>query len=182
MNWSEWGRLTRFHESSRLALARERRLWVELELANADTAVIRVTSGERTFQASVAQHREAIADESLLNVSILVYSYALAEAAVEDLLRSSAMAGIERWGDAVLTRAGGSWDQVEGGRSGASEVAVVRNLIAHGERTYTQLALDRVIAAGKAPTWRVGDPLRVGYEDVLSYRARLKSLLRKAKL
>jgi hypothetical protein len=182
MNWGEWGRLTRFHESSRLALARERRLWSELELANANAAVIRVTSGERTFQASVAQHREAIADEALLNVSILVYSYALAEAAVEDLLRNPSLSGIERWGEAALVRAGRSWGQVEGGRSGASEVAVVRNLIAHGETSYTQQALERVIAAGKAPTWAVGDPLRVGYEDVLSYRARLKSLLRKAKL
>lgn len=184
MKWSEWGRLTRFHESSRLALAREQRLWSELELADADSAMVRVQNGERTYQATVAQHRGAIADEWLLNASILIYSYALAEAAAEEVLGpgSTDAGGIETWGTALLSRAGNSWDTVEGGQGGVVETAIVRNLLAHGEAAYTQSSLNRLMAVGGIPTWAPGDPLRLTYEDVLTHRARLKSLLRNGTL
>lgn len=73
MIWDEWGSLTRFHESARLALAREQRLWNELQLANAESATVRVQNGDRIYQATVAQHRSAVADEQWLGASVLLF-------------------------------------------------------------------------------------------------------------
>jgi hypothetical protein len=184
MVWDEWGRLTRFHESARLAFAREGRLWNELELANADSATVRIKNGDRTYQASVAQHRRAVADEQLLGASVLLYSYALAESAAEDLLGPGAnvSSGIEKWGDALLKKAGNSWVNVEGGKAGVVETAIVRNAIAHGDTSYTESNVNRILQAGGAPTWKAMDPLRLDYDSILKYRKCLKSLLRCGKV
>ena len=184
MIWNEWGRITRFHESARLALVREQRLWNELQLDNAEDATIRVENGDRTYQATVAQHRRAVSDEQLLSASVLIYSYALAEAAAEDLLGpgTTASSGIEYWGESLLMRAGNSWHTVEGGKAGVVEVAIVRNAVAHGYSTYSASSVARLAQIGHTPNWQAGDLLRLDYDSTLQYRAWLKSLLRNGRV
>jgi hypothetical protein len=184
MIWEEWGRLTRFHESARLAFAREERLWNELQLSNADSATVLIQSGDRTYQVSVGQHRSAIADEQLLGASVLLYSYALAEAAVEEVLGSGATekGGIENWSEDLLKKAGNSWNSVEGGKAGVVETAIVRNAIAHGATSYTQSDVNRILQVGGAPAWKAMDSLRLDYDSILEYRKCLKSLLRCGKV
>lgn len=181
MIWTEWGRLTRFLESARIAFARESKLWESLELADATSAKIRTENGKATYQATLAQHREAVSDALLLNASVLLSYYALAEAAAADKLGLddvSDVGGIEVWGQRLLDAAGASWQDVKDGKAGAVEVAVVRNAIAHGDRTYTQRGINRLQAAGVQVSINPGAPLQLDYASLHEYRARLRSLLR----
>ncbi|WP_144329367.1 hypothetical protein [Tepidimonas charontis] len=181
MIWTEWGRLTRFLESARIAFARESQLWESLELADASSAKIRTENGKATYQVSLEQHRQAVSDTWLLNASILLSYYALAEAAAADKLGLddvTDVGGIEVWGQRLLDAAAANWHDVKDGKAGAVEVAVVRNAIAHGDRTYTQRSINRLQAAGVQVSVSPGAPLQLDYTALHEYRARLKSLLR----
>lgn len=185
MVWNEWGRLTRFLESARVAFGREDNLWGALELADAASAKVRVLNGDAKYQVSLAQHREAVSDSWLLHASVLVCYYALAEAAAGDKLGVDDVAclgGIEVWGQRLLDAVKADWNQVKAGKAGAVEVAVVRNTIAHGERSYSQSALNRLHSAGGVSTANVNDPVVLDYATLHEYRSRLKSLLRVAQV
>ncbi len=179
MVWTEWGRLTRFLESARIAFAREYALWGALELANPASAEVCVVNGRATYRASLDQHREAVSDSWLLHASVLLSYYALAEAAAADTLGDPdvAVGGIEIWGRRLLDAATADWEAVKAGKAGAVEVAVVRNTVAHGERCYSQRGVNRLQAAG-AVTAKPGDRVVLDYATLLEYRARLRSLLR----
>lgn len=181
MVWSEWGRLTRFLESARIAFAREHELWGALELADTVSAKIRVKNGEASYQASLIQHREAVSDGWLLHASALLWYYALAEAAAAVKLSVDDIAdigGIEVWGQRLLDAANADWIDVKAGKAGAVEVAVVRNTIAHGERCYSQRGINRLLAAGAVNAAQPGASVVVDYSTLHEYRARLRSLLR----
>lgn len=181
MIWTEWGRLTRFLESARIAFARESKLWESLELADASSAKIRTENGKATYQASLEQHRQAVSDTWLLYASLLLSYYALAEAAAADKLGLddvTDVGGIEVWGQRLLDAAAANWQDVKDGKAGAVEVAVVRNTIAHGDRTYTQRGINRLQAAGGQVSVSPGSPLQLDYAALHEYRARLRSLLR----
>ncbi|WP_018879211.1 hypothetical protein [Thioalkalivibrio sp. ALE9] len=181
MVWTEWGRLTRFLESARIAFAREHQLWGALELADTASPKIHVKNDEATYQASLIQHREAVSDSWLVHASVLLSYYALAEAAAADKLGVDDVAdigGIEVWGQRLLEAANADWKDVKDGKAGAVEVAVVRNAIAHGERCYSQRGINRLTASGIATTADPGAPVLVDYPARHEYRARLRSLLR----
>lgn len=182
--WDEWGRLTRFLESTRIALAREDMLWRELELKNSEDAKLRVVNGKRNYEVFLSQHRDAVADEWILFASALMYSYALVEAVAEDSLGKppSKMGGVEVWAEALLQQAGNAWADVKGGKAGIVEVSIVRNIIAHGSKAYSQSDVNRILAAGGAIEWKQGDAAVLTYDVVTDFRARLKSLLRVCKL
>lgn len=179
--WEEWGRLTRFLESARIAFARESKLWESLELTDASSAKIRTENGKATYQATLKQHRQALSDTWLLYASLLLSYYALAEAAAADKLGLddvTDVGGIEVWGQRLLDAAAANWQDVKDGKAGAVEVAVVRNTIAHGDRTYTQRGINRLQAAGGQVSVSPGSPLQLDYAALHEYRARLRSLLR----
>jgi hypothetical protein len=185
MVWTEWGRLTRFLESARIAFAREYDLWGALELADPASAKVRVVNGDVTYQASLVQHREAVSDSWLLYASVLLSYYALAEAAAADKLGVDDVAdvgGIEAWGQRILDAATANWNAVKAGKAGAVEVAVVRNTVAHGDRFYSQRGVNRLQAAGVRPGATMGAPVLLDYTTLHEYRARLRSLLRVAQV
>ena len=185
MVWDEWGRLTRFFESSRIALAREATLWQSLELANPDDAFVRVESGSCTYQVSLAAHTEAVSDTWFLYASALLSYFALAESAAAEKLGLDDLVGLDGavdWGDRLLASAGTDWRKVHGGRLGMVEVAVVRNLIAHGDRMYSKRAVTRLTSFGVRPGPAVGDPVVLDDETFREFRARLKSLLNRCGL
>ena len=108
----------------------------------------------------------------------LVLSYALAEAAAVDRLGidSRIVAGIEDWGGRLLRAAGKDWQCVVGGRAGAIEVGVVRNVIVHGQNVIDEKNFTR-LEKGGSQAFALGDPVELTYDRVVAYRARLKSLL-----
>lgn len=180
MDWNEWGRLTRFMESARISFQREARLWQSLELQKPDEIKVHVNDDNSYYAVTLEQHCQAVNDEWLLFGLVLVASYALAESAASEKLGLTNIAdagGVENWGQRLLDGSGSKWSDVKDGKKGAVEVAVIRNLIAHGDRTYSQTAVNRLSAAG-VTNIEVGDPLVLTHTALKDYRARLKSLLR----
>lgn len=177
--WTEWGALTRFLESARVAFARERNLWSSLELADPDAVKITTTTGPRRYEVALKNHMAAVDDEVTLYASVLIHTYALAESAAcrQLAIDSRTAGGIESWGGKLLSTHGRDWSGVFEGESGAVEVAVVRNAFAHGTRLIDDAAETRLAAAGAAPR-ASGDAVSLEYEELRQYRDRLRSLLR----
>ena len=173
--YGEWGRLTRFLESARLAFARERDLWVSLGV---DEQVRISASG---YNVAVRKHIDAVEDGEMLHASVLLHSYALAESAAADRLAMDlrSLRGIEDWGARLLSANDCDWSEVKGGLAGAVEVAVVRNAFAHGSRAVDPPARARLLAAG-ARTRPVGSVVTLPYSQLREFRARLLSLLNAA--
>lgn len=84
--WDQWGRITRFLESARLAFARERNLWTSLELEAVDDVKLSAPTGQGSYRVALAQHLRAVEDEDTLLGAVLIHSYAIAEAAASDRL------------------------------------------------------------------------------------------------
>ncbi len=184
MLWDEWGRITRFFESSRIALAREATLWKSLQLADPADAFVRVTTGSSTYQVSLEDHAAAVADTWFLYASALMSYYALAESAAADRLGLDDLVGcdgIADWGERLLESAGAKWRKPSE-RSRIVEVGVVRNLIAHGDRVYSKRAVAKLQTAGLSPCPAVGDPVVLDDDTFREYRTRLKGLLNRGGL
>lgn len=176
--WDRWGALTRSMMSTRVAIARERAFWEQLDFTNRSTLKIKATVGETRYPIRLVDHVGALDDEGTLMSATLVLSYALAEAAALERLdlESRSVAGIEDWGGRLLRASGRAWLDVTDGRAGAVEVGVVRNLIVHGQLAVDQKNLTRLESAG-SEAFRLGDAIDLTYERVVTYRARLRSLL-----
>lgn len=178
--WEEWGSLTRFLESARLAFARERRLWHSLELEDRATVFIKGPAAETgTYKVSLDQHVEAVDDEETLFASVLIHSYALAESVACDLLRldSRNAGGIEVWGSQLLNANDRNWGDVFDGKAGAVEVAVTRNAFAHGTRLVDASGEARLRSAGSS-LYVAGERVSLTYEQLCKSRVRLRSILR----
>lgn len=177
--WREWGLLTRFLESARLAFARERSLWHSLELHNRSAVKISAPTGPGHYKVPLDAHISVMDDEETLYASVLIHSYALAEAAARSHigLTPRQASGIEEWGTRLLAAQGRSWaDGVLDGHAGAVEVAVVRNAFAHGTRVIDEHAARRLQKAG-APERVLGDAVNLSYQELRLFRERLRSLL-----
>jgi hypothetical protein len=176
--WEEWGRITRFLESVRVALARERDLWMSLKLEAADDVKFVASTGRARYRVGISDHLAAIADDDTLYASVLIHSYAIAEFAATRRLGAGAREfhGIEDWGEQLLAANGATWDDVKGGRTGAVEVAIVRNAYAHGARRIDQTAAKRLRAAGVADAGD-GDLVALNHTKLKVFRGRLRDLL-----
>jgi hypothetical protein len=174
----EWGRLTRFLESGRLAFARERSLWASLGIDKPEKVRISAPEDQARYSVTLQKHIDAIDDVEVLHASVLVHSYALAEFAAFDRLGIAprTFRGIEDWGEELLKANGRDWTYVEGGLAGAVETAVVRNVFAHGSRTFDAEARRRLLRAG-ARLGPEGAPVTLTYSELREFRERLKSLL-----
>lgn len=176
--WDRWGALTRSMMSTRVAIARERAFWEQLDFTNKSTLKIKATVRETRYPIRLVDHVSALDDEGTLMAATLVLSYALAEsAALERLdLESRSVAGVEDWGGRLLRASGRAWSDVVDGRAGVVEVGVVRNLVVHGQGVVDQKNFARLEMAG-SPAFRLGETVELTYDRVVTYRARLRSLL-----
>ncbi|MDX6678358.1 MAG: hypothetical protein QOE31_2410 [Solirubrobacteraceae bacterium] len=176
--FEEWGRITRFLESARLAFARERNLWTGLEIATSDDVRLSAPAGQGIYKVRLSQHLAAIQDDETLFASVLIHSYALTEFAASDRLKvaSRDLGGIENWGGRLLETTKKDWTDVKGQKAGAVEVAVVRNALAHGSRTIDEVAAARLATVGVA-RYSPGDAVTLGHDELREFRARLLSLL-----
>ena len=177
--WTEWGALTRFLESARVAFARERNLWRSLELSDPESVQITTTTGLRRYEVGLTNHLAAVDDEVTLYASVLIHTYALAEAAAcrQLAIDSRSSGGIESWGKRLLDSNRRDWGGVFEGEEGAVEVAVVRSAFAHGTRVIDASSEARLAAVGAAPR-AAGGAVGLTYEELRQYRDRLRSLLR----
>ena len=176
--WQRWGAITRSLISTRIAVERERRFWEGLDFTNRTSVKIKTETRDGRFTLRLEDHTAALVDESILVASALVFSYSLAEsAAIERLgIESRACSGIEDWGSRLLNAVGRDWADVEGGRAGAVEIGVVRNLLVHGTDSVDDRSVARLEAAG-CTRFASGDSLALDYAVVGEYRSRLRNLL-----
>lgn len=181
--FAEWGRITRFLESGRLAFARERELWSSLELDQRDDLTITTATGPKNnYRVKLRQHLDALADEETFHAAVLLQSYALTTAAVSDHLAIDTRGGgIEQWGTSLLNQAGTDWNSVRDGLAGAVEVAVTRNAYAHGTRQLDPKAAARLERAG-ITNRPAGTAVTLTYPQLQTYRARLLSLMNAGQL
>ena len=176
--YDEWGRLTRFLESARLAFAREHDLWDSLSLRDPDEVRISAPGHLGTYNVALTQHLSAVRDNETLFTSVLIHSYALAESAAALHLGSTSSPGpsIEVWGAKLLQTTGDSWADVKGGQGGLVEVAVLRNTFVHGGRNVTRKDAERLTRVG-ITSRPAGSTVTLSYTDLREYRGRLLSLL-----
>src|ERR1043165_9674956 len=97
--WVDWRQLTRFHKSAIIAMNRE------VEFINETTHIeFTLNIGQSKYTAQRNEHLSTISDHRYLNSAIILYSYALAESAVGEILNidASNSGGIENWGEHLL--------------------------------------------------------------------------------
>jgi len=166
-----------------VAFARERSLWSTLEIARPGEVEISSAGASRRYRVRLEQHLAAVDDHQMLHASVLVHSYAVAEAAAGERLGldSRELGPIEDWGTELLARGGRGWDDVKDGSAGVVEVAVIRNAFAHGTDVIDERSALRLRAAGM--THRpAGSIVTLEYDELRTYRARLLSLLQVSRL
>lgn len=176
--YDEWKRLARFLESARMAFARERNLCTSLGIQAPEKFGISPPKDHPRYKVTLQEHIDATADTETLHASVLLHSYALAEAAaaIHLAINARTFGGIEDWGDRLLKANGRDWINVSGRLAGAVEIAVTRNAFAHGSRTLDPEAHARLLAAGAKPR-PVGSRVTLTYTDLRKFRGRLLSLL-----
>ncbi|AOK42552.1 hypothetical protein WL96_15465 (plasmid) [Burkholderia vietnamiensis] len=86
--------------------------------------------------------------------------------------------GVETWGTQILNDLGRAWSDVEGGKEGIVEAAVVRNALAHGQRHVSQGMLNRVAQSSGTLPWALGDAIVLDVARTKEYRHRFRSLMR----
>ncbi|MFN8151775.1 MAG: hypothetical protein U0R24_11710 [Solirubrobacterales bacterium] len=170
--WDEWQRLTRFLESTQVAYDREIQ---SLSSLRGNSLTVRSAG---TYEVPLDEHLATVKDKDILFASVLIHSYALAESAAATHLAIPLreLDGIEEWGTTLLENAGASWEQVDGGKAGAAEVAVARNAFAHANPELDAQAVNRLRRAG-AKGHTIGDPVSLHYGALQQYRKRLRVLL-----
>lgn len=170
--WDEWERLTRFLESTQLAYDREIQ---SLSSLRGNSLTVRSTG---PYEIQLDDHLDAVKDRDVLFASVLIHTYALAESAAAEHLAIPLreLDGIEEWGSTLLENADSSWEQVDGGKAGAVEVAVARNALAHATPSLDAQAVNRLRRAG-ARGHKIGDPVSLHYGTLQQYRKRLRVLL-----
>lgn len=180
--WTEWKKITRFIESSRIAFSRESLLCSSFQPIDPSAVQIVITEGPSTFKSTLKEHVRTLQDESILFSIGLLASYALTESFARIKLSISEDAelpgGIEAWGASLLRRTGQCWTSVLGGLQGIIEVSVARNYAAHGTATVTQSAINRFNSLGLECPWSEGESLTMDCATLDRYRARLRSLMR----
>lgn len=177
--WAEWKRITRFLNSTQIAFARERLVWGSLELEPATDVRLHVPTERGRYVVQLDEHLDSLADLDALRAAVLIQSYAVAEAAACDRLGldQRTAGGVEDWGRALLETNGRSWAHVHGGLAGIVEVAVARNAYAHAAHLVDAKAAARLSRAG-SQRWAAGEPVELGFADVVELRSRIRSLLR----
>ena len=89
---------------------------------------------------------------------------------------------IEVWGQQILDDASSSWSDVMDGKAGIVELTVYRNAIAHGAKTFEARHVKRMKNIPHIPPWKEGDTISMNYDLLKTFRARLKSLLRRGEV
>lgn len=178
--WTSYRDLTRFLESTRLALTRERALWNGVEFHSPEDVVLQaegVGGPASKYRVKVIDHLDALADDEVLAGLVLLKTASLCESLFRLLLAVDELSGgVEVWGTNGIVLAGQQWADVLGGQAGVVDVYVHRNAVAHGTTTWTPQMVRRLQGAGGVPP-ALGTSVSVAGQLEM-FRARLRSLMR----
>ena len=177
--WVRYGELTRFMESARIALDRERALWESTEFVSADTIRLKSPSiSGNEYRVRIDQHVAAVSDAETLSGLVLLGSCAAAEELARIALGRSRLpqGGVEAWGAEALALQATTLSAVKGGSAAIVSAYVVRNAVAHGMPRWTPEMVARVSEAAGSPP-EVGARVFVA-RDLEAYRTALRSFMR----
>jgi len=176
--------------------------WESLPVEELAGAIIERPNGSGIFRCQGNHIIPVLKDRHVLSSMLLLASYALIEAHVENVLEYSVAkpatssklvndfraqtttfddflkGGIEAWGTKILTELQRTWTDVAKGKAGLVEVSTVRNALAHGENLVTINMVNRVTAAGGILPWSCGGEIKLTPDLLNEYRARLRSFAR----
>lgn len=174
--WDEWTRITRFLKGARLAFDREASLWASLQISG--PVLLSVSGPKGKYEVDLADHLASVEDEETLYASVLIHSYAVAEAAASDQLSISAseFGGIEDWGKRLLDSQMKDWSDLGAGLGVAVESAVFRNAFAHGSRVIDIGSVTRLKAAG-ITNRPAGSAIQLDFDKLQEFRQCLRHLL-----
>jgi hypothetical protein len=179
--WTEWGRITRFLESSLIAFNREDLLLSSLEIKDSQDITLSTEEGKSTYKISLEHHLHALHSHDVLFSTVLHSTYALAEAfarlKLEMTDEEELTGGIESWGKSILAKMGHTWQDV-GTVVPYIELSAVRNAYAHGLRNVNQKMVNRFTDHGHICPWTLGEKIDLDYAGLEKYQSHLKTLMR----
>lgn len=198
--WDRWRDLTRFRLACEMSLSAYRSYLQGLPVTSASELVIRDPSKESDFKCSFEDFVTILNDGQQLYKVLLPAYVSLIEDLGRDLVEKlvtekgvdrsyfKGMPGtgpveeacaayltrvqVETWGEAILKLDKRSWDSFKGGKGAVVSAVVVRNLCAHGLRSYTPKAVKRLVEAGAAPV-EIGAPVVL---DKQAFRLHVRTL------
>jgi len=201
--WDEWKSLTRFTALVDYSLETSATLWKALPIRERDAVTLVRPEGGSKFACPGSSFLPILEDRHTIASLLILSSYALIEAHVDDVLEHMAASGItsiqlvndyrsglftaqqfcsrggvETWGQTLLSSLGRDWSEVLDGKAGAVEVATVRNAIAHGKKHVDQSMINRVNNANGTLPWGLGDAITLNLALTRIYRDRLRSFAR----
>ncbi|CAM2161452.1 RiboL-PSP-HEPN domain-containing protein [Paraburkholderia sacchari] len=201
--WDEWKKLTEFFALSDHVFEAQASAWSALPLASPATAELRIGDDDFKFESKGNRYAAVLADRHMLSTVVLLHSHGLMQTSMSEAydelarishantpLRTLYIAnpehitnlmkngGVESWGTQILQDLGRSWTQVEGGKAGMVEAAVIRNALAHGQQYVSQTMVNRVTQSGGTLPWGVGNPIVLDVALTKEYRHRFRSLMR----
>lgn len=149
--WREYGALTRFLESTRIALAHEAER-VHAEAKSGPIQSVGIGGDPSKYEVRRSQHLEVVRDEEMLARLVLVQTTALCESLARLCVAKAGglEGGVEAWGSRCLEANGQAWGSVEGGQSQVVLAFVYRNAIAHGSNELTAKEIRRLETAGNS--------------------------------
>lgn len=176
--WDRWRDLTRFRLACEMSLSAYRLYLQGLPITSASDLVIQDPSKESEFKCSFEDFVAVLNDGEQLYKVLLPAYVSLIEDLGRDLIEKLIVEkGVERshfkglpgtgpvdeacatylirvqvetWGEAILKLDGRSWSSFKGGKAAVVSAVVARNLCAHGLRSYTPKAVNRLKEAGGA--------------------------------
>lgn len=201
--WDEWTKLTRFAALIDWVLENTATVWKSLPIKGLSEATLNLPSGTKSLQCSAQLFLPLVEDRHTISSVILLSSYALIEGHAEDVLKKlvaspiqnvslidairsgkatpesiMSAGGIEGWVTCLLIAVNRTWDNIDDGKAGITEVGVVRNALAHGVTHVTEEMIRRVQNSGAALPWKLGEKIYVSMDLMRTYRGRLRSLAR----
>lgn len=205
--WQRWKELTRFRLACEMALSAYQKSFIELPIRDIERSKIFDENGKTRFECEYKDFLDALNNTSYLYQLLLIAHASLVEEfgrviirtllddglvgtssfpgignttstseAAEDYIRRC---NVEAWGGAIITVTGRDWTIVPGGLGDVVHAFVVRNIIAHGSKSYNQTAVNRL--NGAAPGLfqiNAGMPLALEREDFQKHLSRLRNFSR----
>jgi len=161
-----------------IAFKKESKYWSAFQLNDQiSTKLSVINSSKGNFSTNIQDYLKSITDDEMVISIGIIYSYAIAEAAAEDIL-GTVDGGIESWGEKLLAKNQKNWSAVMGGKAGLVEVSVIRNILAHGSLEFDQRSINRLKSVNYQGPYKLGDKLALKFLDLEEYRSRIRSLFR----
>ncbi len=183
--WKQWGDLTSYYNALDVACDWFSAIWSLVPIENIDQTTILRTKGISEFRKDTPVFKQLLEDRRPLTRMVFLTSFALTESFCKDVFREleqrnlisqaddQMKGGIESWSQRLLTALGRSWDDIQHGKAGILETAIIRNCYTHSSTTFSQDDVNRFTNINLSAPWNAGDSVPTETIHALELRHRL---------